>query len=169
MTSAVVHKPLGDAAAAAVSLFWAGALAGVSFLATPVKFQAKSLDLPVALEVGKVTFALFTRCEWVLGLVLAAAVILTHASEFAKACAAATIGLLAAQALWLLPALDARVDAIIAGTPPAPSWHHALYAGSEAAKLLLLGAIALTAAFGLAGTRAGRGLTMMRGPRQEHP
>ena len=40
-----------------------GLLIGVSFLATPVKFRAASLDLPVALDVGRVTFELFSKVE----------------------------------------------------------------------------------------------------------
>jgi hypothetical protein len=47
------------------------------------------------------------------------------------------------QALWLLPVLDARVDALIAARPLAPSPHHMLYALAEGVKLLLLGAVAL--------------------------
>lgn len=45
---------------------WAGFLAGVSFLATPVKFLAPSLTLPVALDVGRQTFFAFNRSEIVL-------------------------------------------------------------------------------------------------------
>jgi hypothetical protein len=148
------RAPVSDAVTAFVSLFWAGALAGVSFLATPVKFQAMSLDLPVALEVGKVTFALFTRCEWGLTLLLATSVFFSWAPKIEKVCAAAAIGLVATQALWLLPALDARVDALIAGAKLEPSPHHLLYAASEGAKLLLLCAVALVSLFRL-GWRSG--------------
>lgn len=135
--------PFADAATAFVSLFWAGALTGVSFLATPAKFRAASLDLPVALEVGKVTFAALTRCEWGLAALLAISVFVSKAPNAAKACAVVAVGLVAIQALWLLPVLDARVDALIAGSPLKPSPHHMLYAIVEGAKLLLLCAVAL--------------------------
>lgn len=52
MASARTTGIAANAATACVALFWAGMLAGVSFLATPVKFEAASLSLPVALEVG---------------------------------------------------------------------------------------------------------------------
>lgn len=137
--------PLANVATVLISAFWAGALAGVSFLATPVKFQAASLDLPVALEVGKVTFAAFSRCEWGLSLLLGISVLLAGRRPVATACAAAAILLVLVQALWLLPVLDARIDAVIAGSPLPPSWHHMLYATSEALKLLLLSATAFAA------------------------
>src|SRR5690606_9509596 len=59
----------GDAAVvvlAVASLVWIGALLGVSFLATPVKFLAPSLTLPVALDVGRQTFHWLNRVEIVL-------------------------------------------------------------------------------------------------------
>ncbi|EHK53988.1 hypothetical protein MAXJ12_27343 [Mesorhizobium alhagi CCNWXJ12-2] len=138
-----LRSSFADAVTAFVSLFWAGALAGVSFLATPVKFQATSLDLPVALEVGKVTFAAFTRCELGLAALLAISVLLSQAPKPVKACAVVAVGLVAMQALWLLPVLDGRIDALIAGRPLAPSPHHMLYAIAEGVKLLLLCAVAL--------------------------
>lgn len=134
-----------NAATVFTSAFWAGALAGVSFLATPVKFQAASLELPVALEVGKVTFAAFSRCEWGLSLLLGISVLFAGRRPVATACAAAAILLVLVQALWLLPVLDTRIDAVIAGSPLPPSAHHMLYAASEALKLLLLSATALAA------------------------
>jgi hypothetical protein len=42
---------------------WAGMIVGVSFIATPVKFQAPSLTIPVGLEVGRYTYRLFTTVE----------------------------------------------------------------------------------------------------------
>ncbi len=50
----------------ALALLWIGLLIGVSFLATPAKFLAASLTLPVALDVGRHTFAIFNRVEWLL-------------------------------------------------------------------------------------------------------
>ena len=39
-----VNHPFANSLLALVATFWAGMLAGVSFLATPVKFQATSLS-----------------------------------------------------------------------------------------------------------------------------
>ena len=46
-----------------LALVWFGVLAGVSFLATPIKFMAPSLSLSVALDVGRQTFAALNPLE----------------------------------------------------------------------------------------------------------
>lgn len=129
------------ASVAFVATLWLGLLIGVSFLATPVKFQAPSLTLATALEVGQATFALFTRMEWGLIVLLALAVARlgrTSAQLGLWICAGVLAFVLAAQSLWLLPTLDARVAFIIAGETPPPSEHHWLYVALETSKLLTL-------------------------------
>jgi len=127
-------------------LIWLGMLIGVSFLATPVKFIVQDLSLPVALQVGQATFDLFARVEWG----LAAALVATSGLAWRQrpltlVLVLAIAGVVAVQAVWLLPALDARVDQIVAGVTPAASSHHMLYASLEAAKALLLAAAAFLA------------------------
>jgi hypothetical protein len=133
-------------AAAVIALIWLGLLLGVSFLATPVKFVVHDLTLPVALQVGQATFALFARVEWM----LAAALLLAagwawRARPVSFALAVLVAAGVLAQATWLLPALDARVAQIVAGVSPPRSPHHTLYAGLEAAKAVLLAALAFLA------------------------
>lgn len=122
-----------------VALLWAGTLFGVSFLATPVKFQAPLLSLPVALDVGRHTFALFNQVEW--GFALGLSLLLWWEGVGSRTSGLATfvlVAILFMQTYWLLPVLDGRVAAVIAGTPPPPSYEHSLYAGLEGVKLLLL-------------------------------
>lgn len=83
------------AGVAFVATLWLGLLIGVSFLATPVKFQAPSLTLATALEVGQATFALFTRVEWGLVVLLALAVAWVGRTS-------AQLGLWIAWACWRL-------------------------------------------------------------------
>ncbi len=139
-----------------VSFVWLGALLGVSFLATPVKFLAPSLTLPVALDVGRQTFHWFNRVEVVLGAVMLISALAYElpalrrprrsASRPAGVPLARNVpyatwlgGLLTAaavlQAVWLLPVLDARVEVIIQGGMPSPSSLHELYILIEAVKL----------------------------------
>lgn len=133
-----------DAPFAFVAALWLGVLLGVSFLATPVKFQAPSLDLPTALDVGRVTFALLSRTEWALCALLAGAALLAP-RPWRWAGVAILALALAVQALWLLPVLDERVGRIIAGeTVPATS-HHFLYIAVEAGKAALLLALSVAA------------------------
>ena len=133
----LLRPVVADAVFLAVALVWAGMLIGVSFVATPIKFTAPGLSLPVALEVGHVTFRLFSRIEWALALIL----LLSAVAGTARArtvLAGLLVAVVVAQAVWLLPALDARVAAVVAGGTPPPSAHHTFYAVAEAAKLLLL-------------------------------
>lgn len=141
--------PFPDAVTAFVALAWLGMLVGVSFLATPVKFLAPSLELPVALDVGRVTFAAFSKAEWGLSLFLVIATFIPKAPRGEVLLTAVAVLIVGVQALWLLPALDARVAAVIAGSPLEPSAHHAAYAVLEAAKAFALIAVALIALFRL--------------------
>ena len=133
------------AGAAAIACCWIGLVLGVSFLATVAKFNAPSLTLPVALDVGRHTFAPLARVEWALALLLAASTVLGTPTPFRLAAFAAIAAILLAQALWLLPALDARVEAIIGGGTPPPSSLHVVFVAAEAVKLLLLLSLAVAA------------------------
>lgn len=133
-------------AAAVIALIWLGALAGVSFLSTPAKFAVTDLSLPVALQVGQVTFAAFARVEWVFALALLAACgwawrIAPWRLGLAVLIAAGVL----ARALWLLPALSGRVAMIVAGESPPSAPHHAIYAAIEGVKALALTALAFLA------------------------
>jgi len=128
-----------------LAALWCGAVIGVSFIATPVKFSAPSLDLAVALDVGRTTFAAFSRIEW--GAAVALLLLTLTAGPTARALVLAGVlaVTLAAQGFWLLPILDARVAAIIAGTPLPSSWHHTAYGALELLKVALLLAIFVVA------------------------
>jgi len=64
-------SPLVDLAFLLFPTLWIGLLVGVGFIATPTKFQAQSLSLPVTLDVGRSTFAIWNNVEWVVLAVLA--------------------------------------------------------------------------------------------------
>ena len=61
-----MKSPLVDLAYLLLPALWIGLLVGVCFIATPAKFQAQSLSLPVALDVGRSTFAIWNNVEWIL-------------------------------------------------------------------------------------------------------
>jgi hypothetical protein len=120
---------------------WLGLLIGVSFIATPIKFSADSLSLPVALEIGRVTFALLNRIEWAMLVLLIGSSWIARRSPFGHWNAHALCLILVAQTFWLLPVLDARVGAILAGSAVVPSYHHWVYIGADGTKLVLLAGI----------------------------
>jgi hypothetical protein len=119
-------------------LLWAGLSAGVAFLATPAKFMAPSLSLPVAPDVGRHTFRVYNDVELAL---LGTLIVLGAWSKARRSRYLALVvpgAVVAAQALWLIPMLDARVTTILAGGEPPQSDLHALYIGAELLKLLCL-------------------------------
>lgn len=134
-----------DMGLAALALLWAGMAIGVAWIATPVKFTAPSLTLPVALEVGRATFHLLSRIEWGLAAVLALLVWRARPPRATTIIAALLVLLVVANALLLLPALDARATLVIAGAVPPPSHLHHFYMAAEAIKLCLLLALATAA------------------------
>lgn len=119
---------------------WFGLVLGVSFLATPIKFRAASLTLPVALDVGRTTFHAFGRVEWFLTAVLIVVVVRSRGDlqPVDWFLVALVVAVVAAQALWLIPRLDVRVATIIDGVTLPPSPLHTIYAGLEVAKALAL-------------------------------
>lgn len=129
---AVIRNP------AWVCLIWFGMTAGVSLLATPVRFSASTITRPVALDVGQVVFAALNKAEFVALIIL---LVLVRMSGFAKelwaGCGALAL-ILITQSMWLLPELSARTQQIIAGGEPAPSYVHGAYSILELSKLLLL-------------------------------
>lgn len=135
-----------------VSILWLGLLLGVSFLATPVKFQAPGLDLPTALEIGRVTFGIFSRVEWIL---CSVSLIVAMACPSGRTwlCGGAVLITLmvVAQAIWLIPVLDDRIGGIIAGKTLSASNHHLVYIVLDGLKALLLLAISIETLRKLAG------------------
>jgi hypothetical protein len=124
----------------ALALLWAGMVLGVSFLASPVKFSAPHLSMPVALEVGRITFAAFNRVQAALALALLFLLALGR-RRAAWLLGAAVVACWAGQTFWLLPALHPQTNAVIQGGSTAMTPLHLAYVGSETLKLLLLGAL----------------------------
>lgn len=140
MAGAATHGSARTVLLLVVPVLWIGILLGVSFLATPAKFLAPSLSLPVALDVGRQTFAVLSRVEW--GLALVVLMLLPGLRKpAALAGAGVAIAVVMVETLWLLPVLDDRVGQIIAGGQPPASKLHAIYIGLEIAKLFALSVI----------------------------
>jgi hypothetical protein len=122
----------------ALIMLWAGILVGVAFLAAPAKFNAATLTLPVAMDVGREEFGALNRAEIVLAVLALALAAHARARRTIWLGLAIAAGVIALQGLWLLPVLDARAEMIIQGeTPPRAPWH-TLYIAVEVLKLLSL-------------------------------
>ena len=124
---------------------WAGLVLGVSFVATPVKFLAPSLSLADALAVGRVTFAALQWIECVAVVALAVSGLDHYAqASGARAACRVIVAILLCQYVWMLPILDARVQAIIDGQHLPSSFLHWIYTALELVKVALLVVIGLT-------------------------
>ena len=120
------------------TLLWIGFVLAISFMEAPLKFQAPSLTLPVALEIGYLVFHALNGVEIGLALVISAFTMLAKWSQRIRRITALIGALLATQTALLYTVLDARTLAIINRTEqPEPSYHP-IYVGLEAVKLLLL-------------------------------
>jgi hypothetical protein len=144
--SSAAKETRWTSALSGAALFWCGLLVGVSFLATPAKFLAPSLTMPVALDVGRQTFSVFNRTEWALFAAMAVVWLLSARNRTTGALLATTGAIVLLEALWFLPLLDARVGLIIAGQTPPASSLHTWYIVLELVKLIALTAIGIIAA-----------------------
>lgn len=138
MTSSLSEHPAQRSWPAAGYLIYAGLVVGVTFIATPAKFLAPHLSIPVALEVGRHTFHVFNRIEWIILLCLLLCGLVRRPQGRWWFILGGASAVVAVQGAWLLPILDARVQLIIEGGSPAPSSLHRVYVGLEALKVLTL-------------------------------
>jgi hypothetical protein len=125
-------------------LLWSGLSIGVAFVATPAKFLAPSLSLPVALDVGRETFLIYNGVEMILGL---GALILAASSAARRrwlAWLAVPLLIVLLERLVLLPGLDARTVMVQRGVAAPGSWLHEFYIWAEVVKLGVLLAAGLS-------------------------
>lgn len=140
MVSSLTERYGALAARALIGLLvlWAGILIGVSFLASPAKFAAPSLTLPVALDVGRHVFGTLNGVEIGLAVLALALALVARPPRAVWAPLVIVWLVVALQTLWLLPVLDARTTQVIAGQTPAPAPWHGLYVALEITELLAL-------------------------------
>jgi len=121
-----------------VCFSWFGMTAGISLLATPVRFTAPTVTRAIGLDVGRVVFTALNKAELVALIIL---LIVVRASGRARSwwaiCGVLALVVLL-QSVWLLPALVERAALVVAGVEPPPSALHGIYSSLELAKLALL-------------------------------
>lgn len=140
-TAAQGYSGAAGVLASVTAALWAGIGIGTSLIAAPAKFQAPSLSLPAALEIGRVTFRLSGYAEYSCVGVLTIACLIA-APKAGLRWLAVPIGALLLQRHWLLPVLDAHTLAIIHGALLPTTQYHKLYILLELAKIAALGLLA---------------------------
>ncbi|WP_131539050.1 hypothetical protein [Pedobacter nototheniae] len=126
-------------------IFWAGLIAGISFLEAPLKFQAPGITIPLGLGIGQLVFQALNKIELVLMFVIAFCMYSTKLS-FKTDFLYLLITLLLIDTFWLLPVLDERAKLVLSGKFIAKSYHHIIYIIVEVIKfstLITLGCLGL--------------------------
>lgn len=131
----------------AIPFVWFGAVAAISFMEAPLKFQAPNITLPLGLGIGRLVFQALNVIEIAMALVLVFSIFIAQPKDRNPVWLFnLTLIVLILQTAWLLPALGLRSDLIIAGGIPTPSDLHMIYIILEVIKLLLLFALGWTLA-----------------------
>ena len=130
---------------ALICFIWFGMTAGVSMLATPARFAAPTITRVIALDVGRVVFAVLNKAELIALILLLIVVRVSNRSRNWWAVSAVLVLIVLAQSVWLLPELADRTAQIISGITPAPSIAHAAYSTLELIKLGLLFSLGVAA------------------------
>ncbi len=124
----------------ALLFLWIGIFISISFIETPLKFQVTGMTLPIALELGKITFGISTIIQFVLlGIILLLFFINRKEINYPmKICVIILTIILCLEKFWMLPVLEARADILMTGKglPPTPLHDYFIYA--ESLKLLML-------------------------------
>ena len=122
----------------AIPFIWFGAVAAISFMEAPLKFQAPGITIPLGLGIGRLVFSALNKAEIVFAAVFLLSLLGTRsAGRMAAILFACVAGILLLETLWLLPVLDARAELVINGAEPF-SRMHLVYIACDAAKLILL-------------------------------
>ncbi len=124
-------------------------MAGVSLLATPIKFSSTVITREAALDVGRITFTAMNKVELILLIVLLALTRISGETRRLWAPVSVIALIMLAQSIWLLPELSGRTDMILAGNEPGPSIAHAAFSVLELSKLALLAFVGFRATSGL--------------------
>ncbi|HNP35438.1 MAG TPA: hypothetical protein PKK10_06265 [Woeseiaceae bacterium] len=125
---------------------WFGVTAGVSLLATPLRFSAPTVTRAIGLDIGRVVFTALNKLEIVALIILLVVVRVSGRARIWWGICATLVLIVMLQSVWLLPELSERARMIVSGVEPPASYLHALYSTSELCKLgllLLAGFVAL--------------------------
>lgn len=124
--------------AVAVTFVWAGMVLAISFLETPLKFQAPDVTLRIGLGIGRLVFRALNSVELVLAVVLLIAVFAGDVPSGSSIAAVIAAVLLLGQVGLVRPQLTKRSNRVLAGEDAPRSHAHYAYVVLEVGKLAAL-------------------------------
>ncbi len=123
----------------AIPFIWFGLIGGLSFIETPLKFQAPNITLELGLGIGRLVFSALNKFEIALAILLLISFFFVKPREKSAFITFVIILIiLILQTVWLLPNLDAKALLVIAGIAPPHSNTHIYYIVFEVVKFILL-------------------------------
>lgn len=121
-----------------ICFVWFGMTAGISMLATPVRFASDVLARDVKFEVARIVFTALNKAELVALVLFLIVIRVSGAAKRWWAIAGLLVLIVMAQSVFLLPELAERTDMVVRGIEPPPSHVHAAYSTLELTKLAIL-------------------------------
>jgi len=131
---------------AMIAIFWIGMICAIG-MESIVKFSTPTLTKAVGFDVGRTVFSAFNKVQAVMLALLVAGAIFGALTTLDKAIIAVIAVILLLQVFWLFPELSQRVDMILSGIKPPPTYKHGLYGLLEMGKLLLLAGLGIKLIF----------------------
>lgn len=122
-----------------IPFLWLGFVVAISFMETPLKFQAPGIDIKLGLGIGRIVFYTLNKIELVFLVLLFISWFYNKGSRAGQILLFSLAAILFAETFWLLPALDERAIMILSDIDPGPSALHTTYIVLEFCKVLLLG------------------------------
>ncbi len=121
-------------------VLWTGFLLAISFMESWLKFRTPGLSKAMGLKIGQRIFKALNLIEWFFTCIILISLVLSpHATNEQYIPFIVTVLLLLWQSIWLLPALNQQVDAIVRGEHRTTSSKtHLMYILAEICKLICL-------------------------------
>lgn len=128
-----------------IPFVWFGAVAAISFMEAPLKFQAPGITIPLGLGIGRLVFFALNKIEIILAVVFLVSLLRSRSIGRTAIVLFALIAvILVLETVWLLPWLDARAELVITGAAEPFSRMHFVYIGLDAIKLVMLMALGIS-------------------------
>lgn len=129
---------LSLAARVIVPALWLGMILALSFLESPLKFQAPGITTELGLGIGRLVFTALNIISLVLLALTTLASIRPRSSRTQWGLLAAMWVVLLVEVFAIRPPLNARTDAILAGLDPGESPLHYLYIAADVVLVALI-------------------------------
>ena len=121
-----------------IPAIWIGMIIAIDLLEAPLKFTAPGITIPLGLGIGRRVFTAMNIVEVLLAIALLIAVIATRDTSPLWGLVGGIIGLLVIKIAVIRPLLNARTEAVLAGTAAPGSSTHLFYIALDAVLFMTL-------------------------------